>query len=139
MVASLVGVHELMVLFGVGVLVVLAARLRSGIAKDGRPKGRKSPKAILNRSRKGVKRESKFQNDSKRFPRFSSVANGFHLCRWRCIPQAGFVIVGVCAFSIGGVLYGSGYAAGVSAAPIWFCAWDGFRNHSSLMRLQSDR
>jgi len=112
MVASLVGVHELMVLFGIGVLVVLAARLRSE---------KESPKTVRADSGKETEGESQresekesqsdSQNDSQNdsqgslLPIFPSVPLALSASAKLVSLSSVFALF----FKIGGVLYGSGY------------------------------
>lgn len=120
MVASLVGVHELMVLFGVGVLVVLAARLRSEkespktVRADSEKESEKESESDSQReSEKGSKKESESdsesdsQNDSQGslLPIFPSVPLALSASAKLVSLSSVFALF----FKIGGVLYGSGY------------------------------
>ena len=124
MVASLVGVHELMVLFGVGVLVVLAARLRSEkespktVRADSEKESEKESESDSQReSEKGSKKESESDSESDSQNDSQNDSQGSLLPIFPSVPlalSASAKLVSLSSvfalfFKIGGVLYGSGY------------------------------
>ena len=124
MVASLVGVHELMVLFGIGVLVVLAARLRSEkespktVRADSEKESEKESESDSQReSEKGSKKESESDSESDSQNDSQNDSQGSLLPIFPSVPlalSASAKLVSLSSvfalfFKIGGVLYGSGY------------------------------